>query len=225
MKHDFRTRTLAPLKTVPKDLPCNCIECQKSAMFNTQRRNRMKGYGNNADNSAVKFVETGHNQTADHADNMYGESDKSPSYYLDTVITALKPVKIWTLPGASKGGVVKKAISANQVVGTVSDFVKDKNGVDYWFILKEGGYTPFLDGYFDKVAVSDQVAIQEAAKKTKIDQAAQVRMQNNTSALYQAGKKLENAIPNFDDLFGELKWVLFGILAIVMLAVFLRIKG
>lgn len=49
MKHDFRTRKVAPLKTVPVGT-CNCVDCQKSRVYGQMMGKRMQPY-TNADNA------------------------------------------------------------------------------------------------------------------------------------------------------------------------------
>lgn len=221
MKHDFRITDnkvhLAPLKTVPHTA-CGCIEHQKAALYSEQLRKRMLPY-----TDIQRGVKVSNHFLAenDHADQDFGEDSDRISYYLDSLLIAKKPIKIWSLPGASKGGTVKNIVPVGGSVGKIYSWVKDKNGIDIWLQLvapetpsdKVGtapiiGYTPFFEGYFDK-----GIATSTSSGKKFVDEMTAISDDSGFS------------LPSFGNLLGSMKWYLIAILAIIMLAVFLRIKG
>lgn len=162
---------------------------------------------------SVKDYYDSRNYGIDNADKAYGEDDSLISYYLDSILVALKPVKIWTLPGASKGGKVIKTIPVGSTVGKLDSWVMDKNGKDIWIILvdaagKKIGYTPFLTGYFDR-----QIAAQTSSGK----------------AFIEKQKALDNAplfnTDSLNNIFGDLKTVALLFVIVMIVALFYRVSG
>ena len=219
MKHDFLKRQIAPLKTVPRT-DCGCVDCQKAALYSDQFKKRIAPY-QGADNSVFgNHVNIDH-VNIDHADQGHGEDDSKLSYYLNSLIVAKKPVKIWTLPGASKGGKVKTTILPGESVGKVYSWVMDKNGTTPWLILVDAltpsnevatakviGYTPFFEGLFDK-----QIATKTSSGKAFVDS------QNKSDSINL------NPFPALQDFLGAYKWYFIAVIIVIMLAVFLKFKN
>ena len=109
------------------------------------------------------MYEIAESNISNNADSIqYGQDPARISYYLNSVLLALKPVKIWSNAGVARGGVVKYTVQAGNKIGRIYSWVKDANGF-LWLQLvapdtpdnkmetaKLIGYTPFLEGYFDK---------------------------------------------------------------------------
>ena len=214
MKHDFLKRQIAPLKKVPHT-DCGCVDCQKAALYSEQFKKRFAPY-QGADNSVF-----GNHVQVDHADQGHGEDDSKLSYYLNSLIVAKKPVKIWSLPGVSKGGVVKSTILPGESVGKVYSWVMDKNRITPWLILVDAltpsneistakiiGYTPFFEGLFDK-----QIAVKTSSGKAFVD------AQNKSDSINL------NPFPALQDFLGAYKWYFITIIIVIMIAVFLKLKN
>lgn len=86
-------------------------------------------------------------------------------YYLDGILAAAQPTKVWSLPGVKKGGIIKYTVPIGLQIGRIFSWVKDSNGAT-WFQLvapetkpenintaKIIGYTPYIPNQFNKELV------------------------------------------------------------------------
>lgn len=143
------------------------------------------------------------------------EDSKKLSYYLNSSLVALKPVKIWSAAGVKKGGKVINIIPIGGNVGKIYSWVKDANGA-IWLQLVDNsatdvskariiGYTPFFTGYFDK-----GIAVETSSGK------AIERRQAETSGL-------NLSIPEFT-LPLYVKLALGGVIILVLIVLFIKLK-
>lgn len=158
--------------------------------------------------SSQKYNPAFYNQI-NYADQGYGENDNDPGYYLGSTLKALKKVDLWSLPGASIGGKKVRTINPGETVGVVDTYVLDKiNPTQIWWRFKDGTYTPHFTGYFDKelaaVTSSGAAHVAAATKANEIN--------------------LAGALPDFSSLLPSLKWVLIGVVVIVVGLVVLKFK-
>lgn len=141
-------------------------------------------------------------------------------FYLDGILLALKPTKVWTLPGVKKGGVVKYTVSPGVQIGRIYSWTKDANGATWLQLVDPStpankvntakiiGYTPFIPDQFDKETVfktSSGKRIEDVQKK--IEEMPTF----STSPLLSFGKKL--------------KWIIIGVIVLMVLTLFTKLKS
>lgn len=212
MRHDFRTRQVAPLKEVPKGV-CNCLECQKGRMYKQQYFDRMSGYNG------------GHTMDMDidmHRELNHADDDGTADQYIGADLYATAPVTVYT----DKGTKIKKVVQKGDFVGTVFSWVADPP----MFMLEDNTFVKIEQGLYDKQKALDSLADKQALHDAQVETAAQKDMAANTNPFYKAGKTASSIVDsvasfNLDSIFGPLKWVAIALLAVILIGVFLRIKG
>jgi hypothetical protein len=157
-------------------------------------------------------------QTMNHADKGYGEDDSKLSYYLNSHLVATKPLNIWTRPGASIGGKIKETIPVGGNVGYIYSWVRDKKTPKgSWIILSSvSGSNPKIIGYIPIQYLSkiDKGIATESSSGKKFTEEMKAADATNLS------------VPTpVIDFMGKAKWYIIGMLFIILVAVFLRIKG
>lgn len=161
--------------------------------------------------------------TGHFAKHLYMYPDHAESYpgeYLDGELVALVPVNVYSRPDGSLLRTVKKGGTVGKILSYV---VKD--GVVWWQLYGPDGkgaeFVKHGTGVFDKDILMKSLAAEKAKEEEIVKKAAEKRMAENTNPLYRAGKDLESIIPDF----GAIKWVLYGIAAVIALLLILRIAG
>jgi len=141
-----------------------------------------------------------------HVDQGYGEDDSKLDYYLDSILIAKKPAKIFSLPGASMpGSKVLRGVRPGDKIGKLLGWVKDKkNPKGIWLQLYDhAGYVFLVPGLFDK-----QTAKETSSGKKFVD--AETKADKITFA------PQIDAIKSFTLDFGAyIKWVLILIVIII----------
>lgn len=144
----------------------------------------------------------------------------SLAYYLDGILLALKPTRVWTLPGIKKGGVVKYTVQPGVQVGRIFSWVKDVNGATWLQLVdpstKQGdvnkakiiGYTPFVPGQFDKNTV-----YQTSSGKKLDDERERIENMStfNWKGFLSFGKKL--------------KWLIIAVIIFMVLSLVVKLKS
>lgn len=158
----------------------------------------------------------------DHVDQGYGEDDSKLDYYLDSnLIITKNKVKLWSAPGASIGGRVKQVLSPGDNLGYIYSWTKDKKDArNSWLVISSvPGSSPKIVGY---ILIGDLKNVDKGiAKSTSSGKKFVTEMK-------EADKINLSPLPTIDllgDLLGKAKWYIIGILLILLIIVFLRLKG
>lgn len=206
MKHDFKLRQVAPLKTIPDTGGCMCIECQKSALYSQQRANRMQPFTEveNRLSSSNHFLT--HHSFTDSVDSLSGTADK---FIGGTLLSNSFNVNVYSSPT----GKLLRTVPANQIIGVIASYIKDENG-NVWWQLTDNGFVKHTEGRFNTEYLTQTLANEQAktdAKiKVKVDERLKANAANN--ALYAFGKQ---PLETITDALGSLKWYLIGLVVLV----------
>lgn len=141
-------------------------------------------------------------------------------FYLDGILLALKPTKVWTLPGVKKGGIVKYTVNPGHQVGRIFSWVKDSNGATWLQLVDPStpankvntakiiGYTPFIPDQFDK----DMVYKTSSGKLIEDTQKRIEEMPTfATAPIFSFARKL--------------KWLIIGVVAFLVLSLIVKLKS
>ena len=148
-----------------------------------------------------------------HVDVGYGENDEKLPYYLDATIIANKTAKIFSMPGASMtGSKVIRVVHPGDIIGKVFSWVKDKHDPRFvWIQLyNRKGYILLTPGLFDKIS-----AVQTSSGKKFVDRMTAIDASEHLSL---------NNLPSLKFL-GKFKYIMLAVAALLLTALFLRIKG
>jgi len=212
MKHDFRTRELSKLKIVPEG-PCDCVECQKSRVFEQQYNNRMKTYGGTTPiNMNIKDHYThrmGRSFDLDFAD--------GPIIGDYTYSTVDQPIY------RKAGDAPIKTRKAGTNLGKFKRFNTSKN----WLILDDIVYGEIWvsfthpDEFHFKAPDPSKAVLTD---EQKMDIALNVASSASplANAAISGGKVVADTI---GDIWGTFKWVLIALAIIIVLLLVYKIKN
>lgn len=213
MKHNFNNPNV---QTIPHidGLPCDCLDCCKNAAYTKQLNDRNAVYVNAFDFPSFDRLGATARTMVDHAD---------PDSRIGNYVKSRKDQPVYNNPGEAPYSTIKAGSSLGkfknlnqkgnwmQVTGDVHDkWVSFVTPADFTFT------TPNLS-LAKPLTVSDKIGIASDVIKTTIPGAAP--LVEGTQAI---GEGVANTI---NALVGPLKWVLILVVVVVLVAVFMRIKG
>lgn len=137
-----------------------------------------------------------------HRSNFVEEKNTEPGYYIGSTLIAKRYVTAYRLPDQTSK--VFKKFAPGDKVGVVNSYILKGNLV--WWMLKGGGYVIHFPGYFDSVT----------AQSTASGKAFNEDMNK--------AHEMGDLMPSFDFL-SHWKLILAGVLGVIVLALFLRLKG
>lgn len=194
------------------DVFCNCYDCSSLHIKELQAK-------------ALKPYLVDHTGRTDYADAIV----KPASYYLDSTLSAKVPVTMYKLPDEKSPVVMHFTKGSN--IGIIYSYVV-RNGQVWWeinwFSGKHAGWVKHAPGLFDA-----NIAEQTSTQKQFDDLKAEINKPNVVEQLGQSAVDLTagtaKALSGVGDslsFFGEnLKWIILGVLAIVMVFAFLKFKN
>ncbi len=212
MKYDFSKRQTPP---PPKEVPhtdCGCIDCQKSALYSNQFANRM-----------LPFQNDGHQiKPGAHFLDVHANTDHLDSSIVGSYVRSDKPVSLYS----EMGGKIVRVAQPNHSVGKITQI----NNKGNWLYIDDA-YS--LNGDLRFIPVTsdlryDKTPVTEAQKKEVIGSAlvATAGAINPLGGLAASGIKEGAKIASHTmDFIASFKWYFVALLVIIIIAVFLRIKG
>jgi hypothetical protein len=134
-------------------------------------------------------------------------AEGKPGDFLEGTLVALKPVNVYSAPDSGR---ILRSVKANQPVGKIVSYVV-RNGV-VWWQLYEGGFVAHGTGLFDAKMLDTSIAVEKQKEAAIVKKATDEHIAKNTNPLYNAGKTIDDLIPDFSTI----KWVLIGLLVLVV---------
>jgi hypothetical protein len=205
MRKDFSKRELPTiLDKVAPHTDCDCVDCKKSAIYGNQIARRLTPF-----RSAVMTSKNNHFLEPHHSD-----VDSLDSSIIGSYVTSKKPINLYK----EMGGSVSRVVSPDRMVGRVTAI----NSKGNWLYVNDvySGENRFVNVTNDLVFSKPQ----PLTEKQKSD-AIITAISGNSPILgktIEVGDKIGTSISGF---LGVAKWYLIAVLVIIIIGVFLRIKG